>query len=819
MKNLIFAAVLSAFLFFPQPASAEDHSVADYLSAYEAALRDADADRATEKKSVEPLPGGRVTMTGNYRVAGGIGDDFILNDADVNRNLFGLQGPNYRYLFGERQMNTYDPAIYSRHVVNIDMAPSDRVNIHTQIVNDPWSLVGTTGEQIQASDTDGAIFLRYNLKYFGAFNSVIGEVYRSNIADRYNFPTIKAHDGHTTGARVEGFDDFDGIAGNGRGIPFTIPELDIDYEYRPIRKLWMDYKEDDWNARLFALADESQALTTDDPLGLSNHKDYWEASPWLYQYEPAMFFTTNSMKRGYYSDSLAFLARDSSGNRLILLKGASLEGKWGPTQLQATVASPQTPWQEHYFDPNNIPGAARVKHDVSDALMVGGTYTFRNGLIDDSIADASHVGGVDFEYKVDAHTKVKAQAAASHRSRDLLTDDALIDRSEGYAFKAMVETGRDRDDGGRREMDFSFTHMDKTFQPVLSHYLSTRDDKFWANHIHFSKPPGLEPFRIGDGIDVNRYVFRFQWREAGFKDRFYNLFDVRNVHKARNSAVVETVFRDEATYKFTDKLTGMGLFRWRALPRTTANVEPALTAYYFPLGDIDPTDFTIQNIAVREGQRADQFTYSTGLQYVFNPAWTGEGVLERTNAVPDFPRGLAYDFFKDANERVDGILIDRVRAFLYGQRGFGAEPRYKFFNIYKGRLIHRCQENLKLTLHGTQNNYRQASGIDDNITHLGLSTELKYSKNLSFFGDYTYSKQVDLGRLIESDYQFSDYRGHHNIYGSMDYHLSSAAVFRAEYGVFGFGSDSPGSAYSISPFSLPTLDTEHLLRLSLSGEF
>src|SRR5258707_422688 len=77
-----------------------------------------------------------------------------------------------------------------------DFSPKDRLNYYQELGADPWSYVGTTGEQVQRSDIGGEE-IRYNLKYFGAFNSTINEIWRTNVADAIAFPLIKVHDGHT----------------------------------------------------------------------------------------------------------------------------------------------------------------------------------------------------------------------------------------------------------------------------------------------------------------------------------------------------------------------------------------------------------------------------------------------------------------------------------------------------------------------------------------------------------------------------------------------------------------------------------------------
>ena len=763
----------------------------------------------------------RVKITGTYRLAGGYRHgEGVINDANANLNQFELQGPQSDYIFGERQNNTYDPAIYSQQVVNVELSPTDQWNIYGQVVNDPWSLTGTTGTQFQTSAPNPAINMRYNLLYFGAPDATIRQVYRNNIGDRYNFPAIDVHDGQLKPQVVEGFDDFDGVPGNGRGIPFNIPARDVNFEYQPIRKLWVDYKQDQWKLRLFALADESQALTTDDPLGLSNHKDYWQQSPWLDQYVPVQYFSDRSLKRGYYSDAISFNARDSDGNRLVLLKGVAYEGNFGQTSLNATVAAPQSPWESKYFEPNNVSTVVRLKHQATDKLMLGGTYVLRTGLVGTSVADVRQIESMDTEYHVNGNDVLKAQIALSNADLDKLTNESINQERNGYAFTLAGERSVPNQHNGRSTFELSYTQMDENFLPLLSKYFNTRDDQFWANRINFDDRPDLEATRLGDGIDINRAVLRFQWKEKRFSDKFYNLFDARNVHKTKNTAYVETVVRDEVTVKVTRKLTARGLFRWRGVPATTFGVEPTYTGYYNPDDDIDLTNFTVQNVSVLADKDADQFTYSAGLSYDLTPTVKLEGIGEVSNAIPDFPRGLLHDFFRNTNERVDGILEDRVQLFLYDQRQLGAAPPYDYFTVWKERVVYRPQENLKITLHATQNSYKFAGGLDDTINHQGVSAAFMYSKKLSFFADYTHSMQIDVPKFVASSFANKSFDSHHNLYFSVDYRIDKSKLLTAEYGVYGIGANGlRQNSYSPSSFTLPTIDTEHLLRLYLTGEF
>ncbi len=779
---------------------------------------------------------GMARVWGSYRLAAGQdSDDFILNDANSALAIQTLQGPQSDYIFGERRENTYDPGIYSQYKLNLDLAPKDKWDFYTQIVLDPWSWVGTTGEQEARSNTLGAQ-LRYNLKYFGAFNSTIPETYRDSQSSIISFPYIKVNQGHLTGGSQGKVTS--GIADR----RYNVPELNLDTELRPFRKMWVDYKEDRWKVRVFALADEEQALTTDDPLELSNHRDYWQQSPWLYQYKPIQYFTDNSIKRGYYSDALSYYARDSEGNRLVLLRGAAYEGEFDKTSIASTVAAPYTPWDDKFDAADNLIGATRVKHNVNEKWMLGGTHTYRMGLIDNGIADSNQVWSVDTKIGVTDHMDFVAQFAHSYRGYDLIAADPVTTHRKGNAVKAQFQADHDHKKGdGHTQWQLSYAQMDRGFQPLNSQYLNTRDDRFWGTHVSFDDHPDLEPFKLGDGLDVNRIVTRFHWKEKLFKDRFYNEFDIRNVHKAEHTryfditlpgtandrysdadtSYVETVTRDEITFKLNPRVTAKGLFRWRALPKTTANMDPIFTGYYFPKEDIDLNDFYVQNESVVGGRNADQFTYSGGLQYVIDPRLTAEGIYERTNAVPDFPRGLLNDFTSsNPAERVDGILIDRVQNFMYFQGGaLKASAPYAYYNIFKERFIYRPESRVTYTLHATQNEYNSAGGIDDNINHIGLGMEFIQTKKLKWFCDYTFSRQMDVPGYVATDSREAIYDSHHNFYTSFDYKLTAASTLRGEYGVFGFAPGLNGNPYNAGTFSLPTVDTEHLFRITLTGEF
>ncbi|RKY36432.1 MAG: hypothetical protein DRP78_03645 [Candidatus Omnitrophota bacterium] len=114
------------------------------------------------------------------------------------------------------------------------------------------------------------------------------------------------------------------------------------------------------------------ALTSDDPLHLSNNKIYWEESPGLASWKPGNFNSLpKDFSQGFFDDSLAFFTRDSSGQRLTALRGISLD--FFPddqTSIELVTATPKTLWQE-YSNTDTVASSLRVKHFLSDIWYIG----------------------------------------------------------------------------------------------------------------------------------------------------------------------------------------------------------------------------------------------------------------------------------------------------------------------------------------------------------------------------------------------------------------------------------------------------------------
>ena len=100
--------------------------------------------------------------------------------------------------------------------------------------------------------------------------------------------------------------------------------------------------------------------------------------------------------------------------------------------------------------------------------MLGGTYTFRTGLINNSVADFNQAAGVDAEYKINRHLTAEAEIAGSRRDRDWLTNDSIKTDMEGYAYKAALNADFDHKLQGHTNLQLSYTQMDRNFTPNLS---------------------------------------------------------------------------------------------------------------------------------------------------------------------------------------------------------------------------------------------------------------------------------------------------------------------------------------------------------------
>ncbi|MFH1768170.1 MAG: hypothetical protein ABH858_03290 [Candidatus Omnitrophota bacterium] len=751
---------------------------------------------------MQPLPAEKKRPSWDVATKGeviaGLGvtsSDIIWNDANADKIGVPLE-KNWRYLWGDLKHNTFDPKIYSRFSMDLE---ADLIESPWKwgmnITIDPWTFIGKADVRVESIGTGD--FVDMELKYWSNTRRTINEVYRSYYGNIINLSEIKVIDNKTTFARPKGLTNwytaFDDIS------PTEIKPM-----YRPLRKLWVDYNSDDYKLHVFPISDEYEALTSDDPLRLSNNHLYWEESPWFDEYEPSRIFygTPNTLKKGRWIRRLSFFSKDSSfdyPHRLTFLRGLSFNSELSyDTSIEATAATPVSLWDD-YETANSLPLAVRLKKYLTSDFTLGTIYTAKLGFNAGSLEAVNQVVGIDGEYKYSESGVLLSEVAFS----DTKIEEAYgFDTSyDGFAFKTAV-----KDKLKDWDTELSFTHVEDDFYPALSNYRYTRTDRGYSQHITFEElDPDDEAVRLGDSVDRGRNVIAFKAGKEIIEDKLDTLVSIRNAHEDTGK-YVETVSRAEATYKITPKMTSKFLAWYKDLPKTKAGVDPLIYAKTsYSLTDyFSDDDRFLLNEYVEEGEDPSIGTFSGGLRYDFNDQWSAEGVYERTNDPLDFPRGLLADTYV-SNETIDGVLYDKVVPFLYDQSFFSLPP-YEYYSIYKTRLIYKPTDPLELIFSWVINKNKYASGIDDNINHRGIEANYRPNEKLTFWAKYTYSKLIDVYQQ-QRDHRLV-YDGHHNIFLGMRYDINKDESLNLMFGEF-VNYDDP---YFDSKWTLSALDTQHIVR-------
>lgn len=753
--------------------------------------------------------------------------------AIYKRANYDLNEKNYRMLSNaafDRRENTYDPRIYDRLALILDTDNEEGLGFHGNIVVDPWSFTGRT-DKVMLTSTFG-VPADIELKYWSNTGYTINEVARVfQTGDSIALPEIKVVDGKTTPTSVGS--NFSGV--------FNIPELKIHRQFQPLRELWFDYRTQDIGLRFFPIAYQDQALDFDDPLKLSNNHIWWEDSPWIRRWKPGLFNSGGSpdFTKGSWDNSLSYFTRDSDGTRLTALRGFALEFMpQDETNFYWTVATPKHLWQD-YEQPDNLISAARLKHLLSDNLSLGLSSTARFGFNVDqgTKTDArNHVGAVDLGYEIVEGTKGSLEVAHSESDLDL-TNSQFKTRSRGNAYYFSVvsrfprksimgaeygyeQIKPEKDEPFLAKLRFFGAHMDDGFEPALSSYRNTRKDTFWSRHIHFRKPfdyyysgvyssslgwDDISPYRIGDGIDVGRDALGFRF-EAYWQDRLEYLFDLRNVHQA-DGKYVETVARDELTYKLTQKLTAKTLAIYHDLPKTKGGIDPFIydsqTGLPFRDFSADPID---------DGKDPTLKTGSLGFEYAFSDMVAINGIWERTNdytlAYDNFPRGILNSSQPSDIFTEFGNVYRRDLPFLFDQQFF-PQPPYPYYDIFKAGLRFNPLANLQIYLDYTRNEFESAGQIDDSMNHTGIEAAYFPLKKLGFYLRYVYSRWQDLDRIRQG---ITKPAGHHNVFGEIRYMRTEDEELILQYGE---GGRTPIASVKYDPFGtgLATIDTQHIFRL------
>ncbi len=748
-------------------------------------------------------------ISGEYQMSFGLTTkDFIWKKAngDYNERNFRMISDDFP------KTNTFDTAVYDRFKVVFDTNEGgEGLNLHSNITVDPWSFVGKT-DKFTVKSNAGTDEVELELKYWSGTRSSINETfYTLDLGDSLSTSEYKVSDG-----KIHSFN----ISSN--WSTFTIPEKEVDFTFQPIRELWFDFNKDDYKLRIFPYGLENQALSSDDPLGLSNHHIYWEPSPWLDDWVPGHVNTgaaPNDFWRGRWSDDLSFFTRDSDLTRLTALRGVSFQGDiFSNTNLSLTVATPKGLWQD-YDSITALPGALRAKTQLTDDLMLGLTDSFRIGYKDDKVDSYNYVSGVDLSYDLNPDTNIVAEFAASKSEYDK-TDPTYKTEKNGTAAQLAIK--KDTSLGNAR---IAFTHMDEAVDAGLANYRQTRNDLFWGRHIHFKrafeyfgtmgysslKYEDIEPFRIGDGIDSGRNVCNLRLKTKDiFDNKMDNLIDYRYVRDSGHK-YVEGVFREENTWRVNPEWTSKLLFIHHSLPKTKGGIDPIQY-------DSDTGEF-LKNSAIEDGKDPSLSTYSAGLEYAPQDWISIFGIYENTNdyrfGTGNYPNGLLNSTYF-TTETIEGKIYRKEVPQLYNQ-GYFDLPPYKRFNIYRTGVSLRPTEKLGIDFDYTKNDFKFAGGIDDNINHFGTTLRYRFSPRLTGFLKYTFSRAYNIYRLNTSgDLR---YENHHNVFIKLDYNVTEYGLLTIEFGEGGFL--SPIAVAAFSPFgdAFTTLDTQHILRIYYHGVF
>ncbi|MBU0503491.1 MAG: tetratricopeptide repeat protein [Candidatus Omnitrophica bacterium] len=805
------------------------------LSALEGFKPPEESKKTTDKAAIKKPD---IKISGDAQVGFGFRgrNDFLWKRANYDFNE-----KNYRVLSEEaldNKFNTFDQRIFDRLKVRMDSDHKEGFNFHSEIAIDPWSFTGKGPKTTLTSEWGDTA--EVELKYWSNSGYIIGEtILTSKSGNSFSIPELKVLNHETDAFAASGaFQNEWGVSDI-----FRVPATKIEMQFQPVRELWIDYKNDNLNFRVFPMAYQTQAFTTDDPLTLSNNHIWWEPSPWLRKWNRGIYnygVTAPDFTKGYWDDSLASYTKDSDGIFLTALRGFSFSFTPGEeTSFSSTFASPKGLWQD-YSEVDNLISANRLKQRIASGLILGATYTSRTGFnLDDKdkVDSRNNVFGADVNYEIKQGIKASLEAATSRSANDL-TNSEYKTKYRGNAFYFsiinrypaidIIDSSYDSLNLGKGD-DFMLktrlfgAHMDRGFDPALSNYRQTRDDTFWGRHIHFRRPlayqssglyntnigmDDINPFKIGNGVDAGRDALGFRL-EMIWKDKTSNLFDTRNVHDV-NGKFIENVARDEFTWQATEKLTFKTLGIYQAMPKTKAGIDPFMN---------DPVNNRyLANDNIEDNKDCSLKTGSMGLEYQFFNWLALNGVWERTNdytlAYDNFPRGLLNSANRSYLYTQNGLVYRDTSSWLYDQ-GLFPNPPYHFYNIFKSGLRLNPMDNMEIYLDYTRNEFESAGQISEEMNHIGTEVGYLPNKKLGLFFRYVYSRWQDLDRLRQG---ITSPRGHHNLFSEIRYMRTKDEEFVISYGDGGY---MPVGAMASDPFGggLSALDIQHIIRLFYRKKF
>ncbi|MFA4888335.1 MAG: hypothetical protein WC628_02005 [Candidatus Omnitrophota bacterium] len=753
-----------------------------------------------------------VILSGEYRVAMGItSSDFIWKDANADK--VGVpREKNWRYLWGDQRENTYDRKIFDRLTVGLDTNFDSPFNGYVEATADPWTFVGKNHVTVNS----GSDSVDMDLKYWSADGRVINESYRSRLAKIITLNPVKVVDG-----KISSFLLKNAVANTSFGSSVT--PVDLKRDYRPLRKMWLDYTQGDMALKVFPISDEFEALSSDDPLKISNNHVYWEESPWLDQYEESRIFESAGfpIKEGRWIHSLSSFTKDSSDDyphRLTFLRGASIKFNPGNYSFEATAAAPMTLWDE-YQSAKSVEAAARLKIPISD-FKLGFTSATKVGMRGDTREALNQTQAFDLKYDFSKTNRLYGEIAKSFTNVKEANEYKRHYSGLGTKIGFKYDEASNKNNGIYRS-NIYLASMDDDFEPGLSNYRYTRNDEpTLSRHVYFGKLREMDEKLIwGDGIDRNRQVLGLGLGFKAFEEKLDTDINYRTVRNFTGNyfkgKYVESVLRAEAEYKISPRLTSKVLGYYMNLPETRGGFDPLLydkTMYsltdYFSGDDDHP-----KNADVEGGKDPSIGSFGGGLKYdLVENLVSLEGVYERTNDPQSFPRGLLNNL-EVTKEVSDEQLWDKVLVNLYDQDFFGLPP-YDYYSIAKTRLILTPASEWEVILSYVYNEDKHATGIDDNINHVAFETTYKPTGKLTFWFKYVYSRVIDVYK--QNQYQSDDFfDSHHNLFFASEYKLGKDDSFTLLYGEFVGYKDPLQQSY----WTLSTLDTQHIFRLFYKRKF
>ncbi|MBF0511906.1 MAG: hypothetical protein HQL13_06225, partial [Candidatus Omnitrophica bacterium] len=500
---------------------------------------------------------------------------------------------------------------------------------------------------------------------------------------------------------------------------------------------------------------ENQALTTDDPLKLSNNKEWWAESPWIDSWAGGNInsgASPVSFSPGYWDKSLSFYTKDVDGQRITALRGVSMT--WTPTDqtaINAEVATPKTLWQE-YGDLQSVPGSMRIKQFIGDLFYVGAVGNIHEGYVNGQQDAENYTEAADTGMILIKGLKLSAEVAASNSLYDETTPKYAT-KFSGNAYYASFEFSSNPENMLNKDYfnyqaedptenffksQIYFARMDDSFESSLSDYNGTSQDSYWGEHLTFYPSdyrylPGVLPglsqydlgvFSIGNGMDYGRKVMAWRADTDLLENKLHGLGDFRYVTDNYGNNI-ESVTRTQWTYDATDKWTIKGLYWWNARPKTTSiNINGTILP-------VDPFVFTdnqtqdpVVNAASVPGKDPSLQSASLGSRYALTNWAAINGVWEYSNnatlGANEYPMGDLTSSFISVVPH-NGAYYRETVAQIYDQGYFQQAP-YEYHNIFKTGLELTPTQAWHIYLDYTANPNSFAGNIDDNMSHVGLET-------------------------------------------------------------------------------------------------